>query len=127
MKPNRNPAKWLLIFCCSWSSGAGAQTTEMTLRQVIDHALGQNPEAAVAGADEKAATASGRLTRASLFPQLSFTEDISRGDDPVYAFGRLGACHGAAIHAIRHFPCRRQTVLVLKRGARGVPMAIAAD
>jgi outer membrane protein TolC len=87
MKPNRNPAKWLLIFCCIWSSGAGAQTTEMTLRQVIDRALGQNPEAAVAGADEKAATASARLTRASLFPQLSFTEDISRGDDPVYAFG----------------------------------------
>jgi outer membrane protein TolC len=59
----------------------------MTLRQAIDRALGQNPEAAVAGADGKAATASGRLTRSSLFPQLSFTEDISRGDDPVYAFG----------------------------------------
>ena len=87
MKPNRNPTKWLLIFCCIWSSGAGAQTTEMTLRQAIDRALGQNPEAAVAGADEKAASASAHLTRTSLFPQLSFTEDISRGDDPVYAFG----------------------------------------
>jgi len=87
MKPNRNPATWLLIFCCIWSSRAGAQTTEMTLRQAIDLALGQNPEAAVAGADEKAAAASAHLTCTSLFPQLSFTEDISRGDDPVYAFG----------------------------------------
>jgi outer membrane protein TolC len=87
MMLNRKPDKWLLILFCIWSSGAGAQTTEMTLRQAIDRALGQNPEAAVAGADEKAASASAHLTRTSLFPQLSFTEDISRGDDPVYAFG----------------------------------------
>ena len=87
MNLNRIPAKWLLIFCCIWSSGAGAQTAQLTLRQAIDRALGQNPEAAVAGADEKAADASARLARTGLFPQLSFTEDISRGDDPVYAFG----------------------------------------
>jgi outer membrane protein TolC len=59
----------------------------MTLRQAIDRALGQNPEIAAAGADEKAASATARLTRTYLYPQLSFTEDISRGDDPVYAFG----------------------------------------
>jgi outer membrane protein len=87
MNLNRKPAKWLLIFCCIWSSGAGAQTAQLTLRQAIDRALGQNPEATVAGADEKAASASARLARTGLLPQLSFTEDISRGDDPVYAFG----------------------------------------
>ncbi|MFZ1087566.1 MAG: TolC family protein [Terracidiphilus sp.] len=87
MNLNRKPAKWLLMLCCIWSSGAGAQTAQLTLRQAIDRALGQNPEAVVAGADEKAAGASARLARTYLLPQLSFTEDISRGDDPVYAFG----------------------------------------
>ena len=87
MNLNRKPAKWLLIFCCIWSSGAGAQTAQLTLRQAIDRALGQNPEAAVAGADKKAADASARLARTYLLPQLGFTEEISRGDDPVYAFG----------------------------------------
>jgi outer membrane protein TolC len=67
--------------------GAGAQTAQLTLRQAIDRALGQNPEISAAHADEKVASASAHLTRTYLFPQLSFTEDISRGDDPVYAFG----------------------------------------
>ena len=66
---------------------AGAQTTQLTLRQSIDRALGQNPEATAAHADQKAASASASLARTYLLPQLSFTEDISRGDDPVYAFG----------------------------------------
>jgi outer membrane protein TolC len=66
---------------------AGAQTTQLTLRQAIDRALGQNPEIAAAHADENAAGASSRLARAGLLPQLNLTEDISRGDDPVYAFG----------------------------------------
>ena len=35
----------------------------------------------------RVANASARLARTSLLPQLNFTEDISRGDDPVYAFG----------------------------------------
>ena len=77
----------LIVICWFASNGARAQMTEMTLRQAIDRALRQNPEAAVAGADEKAASASAHLARTYLYPQLSFTEDISRGDDPVYAFG----------------------------------------
>jgi outer membrane protein TolC len=87
MNLNRKTAKWLLIFCCIWSIQAGAQTAQLTLRQSIDRALGQNPETAAARADEQIANASARLARTSLLPQLNFTEDISRGDDPVYAFG----------------------------------------
>jgi len=87
MKANRNPATWLLLLCCLGSMKAGAQATQLTLRQSIDRALGQNPEIATAHADEKAAGASASLSRTYLLPQLSFTEDISRGDDPVYAFG----------------------------------------
>ena len=87
MKPRLNPALLLIVFFCLANIGAGAQKTKLTLRQAIDRALGQNPEAAVAGAEEKDASSSARLVRTYLLPQLSFTEDISRGDDPVYAFG----------------------------------------
>jgi outer membrane protein TolC len=59
----------------------------LTLRQAIDQALGQNPEAAIARADDKAASAAASMARTQLLPQLNFTEDISRGNDPVYAFG----------------------------------------
>jgi len=87
MKPGPNPVLLLIIFCCLANSGVGAQTAQLTLRQAIDRAMGQNPEAAIAGADQKAARASARQARTWLLPQLSFTEDISRGNDPVYAFG----------------------------------------
>ncbi len=59
----------------------------LTLRQAIDRALGRNPEAAVAQAGEQDATAAARLARTHLLPKLNFTEDISRGNDPVYVFG----------------------------------------
>jgi outer membrane protein TolC len=67
------------------ATAAPAQT--LTLRQAIDRALGQNPEAAVANADAAAATAGISAARAPLLPQLSFAEDLSRGNDPVYVFG----------------------------------------
>lgn len=87
MKQCRNQVFWFVFLCCLGSMSIGAQTAQLTLRQSIDRALGQNPEAAVAHADEKAASASSQLARTNLLPQLSFTEDISRGNDPVYAFG----------------------------------------
>jgi outer membrane protein TolC len=59
----------------------------LTLRQAINQALGQNPEAAIARADNQEAKSAATLARTQLLPQLNFTEDISRGDDPVYAFG----------------------------------------
>lgn len=60
----------------------------MTLRQAIDQALGQNPQAAIARAGNAEAAAGARQARTQLLPQLSFTEDISRGNDPVYVFGQ---------------------------------------
>ena len=59
----------------------------LTLRQAINQALGQNPEAAIARADNQEAKSAATMARTQLLPQLNFTEDISRGDDPVYAFG----------------------------------------
>jgi outer membrane protein TolC len=59
----------------------------LTLRQAIDEALRQSPQATIASADVIDTKAAARIARSQLLPQLNFTEDISRGNDPVYAFG----------------------------------------
>jgi len=59
----------------------------LSLRQAIQRALSQSPDAAIAQAGNQDAKASATLARTALLPQLTFTEDISRGNDPVYAFG----------------------------------------
>ena len=66
---------------------AAAAQEPLTLRQAIDQALGQNPAAAMANAGGQEARSAATLARTQLLPRLNFTEDISRGDDPVYAFG----------------------------------------
>lgn len=69
------------------SAGALAQQPTLTLRQAIDSALGQNPQTAAAHADIQAANAQATMARTALLPHLSFAEDLSRGNDPVYVFG----------------------------------------
>ena len=59
----------------------------LTLRQAVLAALGQSPEAAMAHAGNQEAKSAATMARIQLLPQLNFTEDISRGNDPVYAFG----------------------------------------
>ena len=76
----------LFILFCAGGAGAVAQDP-LTLRQAINQALGQNPEVAIAHADNQDAKAASAMARTALLPQLGFTEDISRGDDPVYVFG----------------------------------------
>jgi outer membrane protein TolC len=66
---------------------AGMAQDRLTLRQAIDEALRQSPQAAIARADNSDAKAAAAMARTQLLPQLNFTEDISRGNDPVYAFG----------------------------------------
>ena len=61
--------------------------SQLTLRQAINTALGKNPAAAMAQAGQNAAKAGVDAARTAWLPQLGFTEDISRGNDPVYAFG----------------------------------------
>ncbi len=74
-----------LLFCAS--GVASVAQDPLTLSRAIDQALGHNPEVAVARADGQEAKAASCLARTQLLPKLNFTEDISRGDDPVYAFG----------------------------------------
>jgi outer membrane protein TolC len=64
-----------------------SQQPTLTLRQAIDRALGENPQTAIAHADAAAADAQIGTARTGLLPRLNFTEDLSRGDDPVYVFG----------------------------------------
>ena len=59
----------------------------LTLRQAIDNALGHSPEALIAQASCQEAKSAASLARTQLAPKLTFTEDVSRGNDPVYAFG----------------------------------------
>ena len=66
---------------------AAAAQDALTLRQAIHQALAGSPEAAIARANGMEAKAGATMARTALLPQLGFTEDISRGDDPVYAFG----------------------------------------
>jgi outer membrane protein len=74
-----------LLFCVG--ALAAAAQEPLTLRQAINQALGQNPEATIARAGNQDAKAAAALARTALLPQVGFTEDISRGDDPVYVFG----------------------------------------
>jgi outer membrane protein len=86
MKYTFRRAGWLLIAGCLTGLNLAAQNP-LTLREAIERALKQNPQASAAraGVDERKANAA--LARTALLPQIGFTEDISRGNDPVYAFG----------------------------------------
>jgi outer membrane protein TolC len=76
-------AVWLAVV----PSAVFGQESTLTLRQAIDQALGQNPQAQIAHADVQAASAAISLARTGLLPNLNFVEDLSRGNDPVYVFG----------------------------------------
>jgi outer membrane protein len=77
-------ASWLLSLV---GTAIWAQAPSLTLRQAIDRALGQNPQTAAAQADVATANADATMARTALLPRLNFTEDLSRGNDPVYVFG----------------------------------------
>ena len=84
---NRLYRSLCLLLLFSIGSAAANGQEPLTLRQAINLALGQSPDAAVARADSVDARSAASMARTALLPQLTFTEDISRGNDPVYAFG----------------------------------------
>lgn len=86
MRSFLDTVRWAALVCCLASLGAAAQQP-LTLREAIQQALEQSPDAKVSGAGIRQAKADAAMARTQLFPQLNFTEDISRGDDPVYVFG----------------------------------------
>lgn len=79
-------AIWLVFIGCLTGAGAAAQEP-LTLKQAIEVALKQNPEEAEAHAAVDESRAGTAQARTALLPEIDFTEDMSRGDDPVYVFG----------------------------------------
>jgi outer membrane protein TolC len=64
-----------------------AQPPKLTLQQAVAAALEKNPALKMAAADVAASEAGFRLSKAPLLPQIQFSESVTRGDDPVFAFG----------------------------------------
>jgi len=75
----------MIAGCLTWLSAAAQEP--LTLRKAVEQALKRNPEASAARAGVDESKANATLARTALLPQIGFTEDISRGDDPVYVFG----------------------------------------
>lgn len=86
MKTGLRRAGCLALVLCCLRVGAPAQPP-LTLRHAIEQALKHNPDADTARAGVEEAKAGRALAHTAFLPQVGFTEEISRGDDPVYAFG----------------------------------------
>lgn len=86
MKRTLLSAGWLVVLVCLAPFGALGQEP-LTLRQAIQLALKQSPDVEDAKAGVQQAKAGAEMARTQLLPQIGFTEDMSRGNDPVYAFG----------------------------------------
>jgi outer membrane protein len=79
----------------SAAAGAGYAATDaapaagagLTLQQAVAAALERNPAMKLAAAEMASSRAGLRLSRAPLLPQIQFSENLTRSNDPVYAFG----------------------------------------
>lgn len=66
---------------------AAQQATPLTLFQAVGIALEKNPLRKAAMAEQKASMADIRSARSAFLPNLTFSESVNRGNDPVYVFG----------------------------------------
>lgn len=83
------PELWLMCCLVVFSGGVarGQASSAFTLRQAVALSLDRSPDRRIAGADVAGAQIATRLARTALLPELFFSEGVTRGDDPVYAFG----------------------------------------
>jgi outer membrane protein len=77
----------LLLMAGLLAAPLAAQQPRLTLQQAVAAALDHNPAMKLAAADMAAAQAGVGLSKVPLLPQIQFSENLTRGDDPVYAFG----------------------------------------
>jgi outer membrane protein TolC len=75
------------VLCLASVVAIAQPSAPISLRQAVDIALEKNPLRKAALADTKVASAGVREARAGLFPNLTFSETATRGNDPVYVFG----------------------------------------
>ncbi len=66
---------------------AAADTLVVSLGQVLDHAREKSPRVLAARSGARAAEGMELASLAGFLPQLTLSEQFSRGNDPVYAFG----------------------------------------
>ncbi len=76
-----------LIAVISSAGEAQDDAKPLNLSEAVRIALERNPERKAALAETKVAAAGVRLSRSMLFPNLTFSETATRGNDPVYVFG----------------------------------------
>lgn len=77
----------VLLLGMTWLTAPAQEPPALTLREAVDRALENNPQGAVARSEVKTAQGQATEARTGLLPHFNFTEDISRGNDPVYVFG----------------------------------------
>jgi outer membrane protein TolC len=61
--------------------------TPITLCKAVEIGMEKNPVRKAALAEERAVQAGIGEARSALFPRISFSEGVTRGDDPVFVFG----------------------------------------
>lgn len=76
-----------LVLITSVFAAALSAQESLTLKDAIRVALKQSPDVKAAQACVDAAHAGLALARTQYLPQINFTEDMSRGNDPVFVFG----------------------------------------
>jgi len=84
-----NCFRLLCIFLMTGALGAPAlaQQSKLRLEQAVAAALEHNPARKLAAANLADADAGYRLSQTMLFPQISFSEGVTRSNDPVFVFG----------------------------------------
>ncbi len=76
-----------LITIAAAPPASAADTLEVSLDQVLDHARGKSPRVLAARSGARAAEGMELASLAGFLPHLKLSEQFSRGNDPVYAFG----------------------------------------
>ena len=81
----------LFVLALMMTASAPAQesppSSSLTLQKAVRIALEKNPIRKAALADTKAASSEVKLAQSVLMPRLTFSETVTRGNDPVYVFG----------------------------------------
>lgn len=76
-----------LLALVSGLPAAAQAGRSLTLRQAVALSLDKSPDRRIAASEVSSARIDATTARTALFPNLFFSEAITRGDDPVYAFG----------------------------------------
>jgi outer membrane protein TolC len=79
-------------------AAAGQDTAPLSLLEAVKMTLANNPLHRVAMAETKAAAVSVREARAPLLPKVTFAENFTAGNDPVFVFGAKLRQHEFTAH-----------------------------